>query len=156
MAVRRRLQRRTLKDDELTDARRCHLLFGRVMLNGENDYPFQDAEHRESLWFLYRKELLKTYMSIFPGQRPSAWYAYEMPEARRLKTGGYFDGNGNGYRRGIPHGEGVPPARDFESERKYLTRLNLLTDLEKDTIKGSKFFDDDESLFYDRGEHFNK
>lgn len=89
-----------------------------------------DDEALRSLWEQYGSEILRDHITNHPGSRPWGWWRWDSPEQRkRVVPGAPY----THYHR--PASFGVPKNCDpeeFESERAYLARLNLLTPQERD------------------------
>lgn len=110
-------------------------------------FPFADdeAEQRE-VWNELRDELLPDWIAESPGTRPWAWWQFDAPERRRRINGAHpFDNpersaSQNRLWFGRP---AVYVCRDdsearYETEREYLTRLNLLLPEEMDSTAPPK------------------
>jgi hypothetical protein len=77
-----------------------------------------DDESIRELWEALRNDIIEQHTRRRPGQRPSAWWRFEAPEPRRTVEL-------------IDEDDGEPYEAE-ESQREYLTRLNLLTPIEKE------------------------
>jgi hypothetical protein len=118
---RRGYEHRATLDSERT---REHLLTGQdwSVLDG----PLLDDGALRLAWEQLRDELLAEHVAEHPGSRPWAWWRWDAPEPRRqVRPGPEPIGPPTWY--GMPaRYRGIPPDDMYESERAYLTRLNLL------------------------------
>lgn len=138
---------------ELNVTQRFALLTGTVWFYQED---FKTEEEREAAWYDYREELM-TYWAQdpdggkwdeFANPQPGgpftrcwAWWKFESKEPRRRIGGNGIDYPEQGLSFGVPHtfaddyGDDGP---QYESERDYLIRLNLLTAEEKRVLKAER------------------
>jgi hypothetical protein len=77
-----------------------------------------DDDSIRALWSEFHDEILEQHTRRRPGTRPSAWWRYEAPEPRRTVEL-------------IDEDDGEPYEAE-ESQREYLTRMDLLTPIEKE------------------------
>jgi hypothetical protein len=83
-------------------------------------YGFEEfcktEETRQFIWEELRDDILKQHVKYRPGTRPWAWWKFDSTEPLRV-------------RRRDTYGDEI-----HETEREYLTRLNLLTALERKSL----------------------
>jgi hypothetical protein len=91
-----------------------------------------DVNEGRWLWIQYGDDLLGEWVKQFPCRRPWGWWLCQTPITgvrRQLKPGPKPLGPAEWF--GIPsRWENVPPGGTFESERDYLQRNSLLTEIE--------------------------
>jgi hypothetical protein len=116
-----------------------------LLSTGHDWYPLVDGEEESDLagiWEEMRDYVLDLHLhgsedcsdftfSPQPFSRPWAWWRFDAPEPRRqLRPGPEPVGPIEWF--GRPRGYlGMPPDDMFETEREYLTRLDLLTEEER-------------------------
>lgn len=111
---------------------------------------FSSEEERRAAWFAHRDILMARRgdheFGRYPhGTRPTAWWQYEAPEPRRQIAGPSIKPIGNELARGIPSlWESKPDGVVFESEYRYLKRLNLLFPGEDELVRDAEKKDDGE------------
>ena len=95
-----------------------------------------DEAWRKEAWETHRATVMERHREKFGlFTRPWAWWRFDAPKPRRRRTGPYAPGSSNWLSRGgLP--SGADP-EDYEAERAYLERLNLLTDAERDALSGT-------------------
>lgn len=124
-----------------------------------------DSSELQKLWDEYKDEILESYISKFPGKRPSLWWTFSGPMIEvnwpgviyivepRQKISGYFylpwtDGKSlkPWYYKGIPVASGLFDMYDFEkdmayfeAEATYLKRHELLTEDEERRLTDGDF-----------------
>jgi hypothetical protein len=149
------LRRRCLARREYTADEISQLLTGHEEMGGTGfGCAFRceiDLDAANEAWQALRDELLPEFIAEHPGQRPWAWWAFDAPERRRRLDGVHpFDIEGEFYEKcpdrlngpwppecpmetwfGLPSPHRFGTFGEYESERQYLTRLNLLTQNEK-------------------------
>lgn len=100
------------------------LLYGLALSQADT---FATAAERRRAWEGHRAELLATWVSEFPGTRPSAWWEYEAAGKKRKLLKGELVAIGKAMTRGIPsnfHPRRLPIV--YESEAAYLARTKAL------------------------------
>ena len=85
---------------------------------GLSNIDENDDETIRALWSELQDDILQQHVRRRPGTRPSAWWRWEAPEPRRTVEL-------------IDEDDGEPYEGE-ESQHAYLTRLNLLTPIEKE------------------------
>jgi len=141
-----------LKAEELEDLLRGYTLISprRPVFKSESERRRVWEKNREYIMSLQNQKCrdesfglnsqIDVYFPLFA--RPESWWRYEAPEPRRMLAG---DPTAiipeDGLRKGVPRcfrSREEWAAMTFESERDYLIRNNLLTDLEKQEIHAKK------------------
>ncbi|HKB34818.1 MAG TPA: hypothetical protein VKD72_00080 [Gemmataceae bacterium] len=97
---------------------------------------FLDDDAVADAWELLREPLLAEHIAAHPGSRPWGWWRFDAVEARRqLLPGPESVGAEQWFGKPRCY-KGIPPDGMFESERAYLTRLDLLSDAERRILAG--------------------
>ncbi len=134
-------------DNELSQDQYDHLVDGFALLDsvrpwfGKLGFPFRSEGHRKRLYQLHKAKLLSD-AGLF--RRPHAWWSYDAPERRHIIDGeplraiwseGLWFGEA---RREEIDGPDDPRRPIYESEKDYLTRLDLLTPAEQAEVNTEK------------------
>jgi hypothetical protein len=77
-----------------------------------------DDDSIRELWHMLRDDILEQHTKRRPGTRPSAWWRFQATELRRTVE--------------LIDDEDGEPYEAEESQREYLTRMDLLTPIEKE------------------------
>lgn len=112
-----------------------HEFFGDGFGRGES----LDLEAAREAWGDLREEMLPEFIREHPFTRPWAWWRFDAPQPRKQR----IDDEDASVRVlgpvdwfGCPsHFSAPPPEGMFESERDYLTRLDLFTVEERELIR---------------------
>ena len=154
MTNKRRMSRASKPANILTEDQTMDLLEGWSLSSKQGS--FKSEEHRRELWEQNRENLLNKKAVGFgesvierePFTRPAAWWDYEAPEPRRVIKNSEYWRHIEGYHFGkmrlielekpfeqMYFSYSEAPELEYESEKDYLTRLNLLNPKEKELLE---------------------
>ena len=124
-----------------------------VLLEREPKNPFTQFTLNESDWLEHRETVLELWIADNPGTRPSYWWQYEAPEAKRKQLSGTrkivthaLDHENNyRYNKGTSelwwYADDLPESKTpvFESQAAYLKRHKLFMDGESERLTEDDF-----------------
>ena len=151
-----RTRRKRTQSSELSESKVEHLLTGRAVMPG---FEYPETERKKdwqkykdplmTYWFTEPKDVDEIIGFAKPGglfTRPAAWWDYEAPERRKclnmdISKHPVFDDSKqwafDKWAKGIPkvgwRKDGQSP--QFETQKEYLIRLDLLTETEKQLLE---------------------